>query len=211
MRESLKNHVLELLSQTETVSAWYLKRPGKTRMMATLITFTPEGIVLQGDLTPGQNGNVSVGGYGIGWFSGDKSEDYLCEKFLTKEFVPELAIEYFKDQIFRWRREDPNGNFSKEQAREAWDDIVTLERNQEVYSHTFYELYSETFNDTPECGYGYNLGEAGWLCAIQQKFAELYKALGFCDGCGKCLDCLRKERSEDNRNGVGGVLEVPSR
>jgi hypothetical protein len=74
-RRQLDRHVLEIVQEGPTVSAYYLKEPGKGRMMSTLIVFTPEGIALMGDLTPEQNGSVSALGYGRDWFSGHLSPD----------------------------------------------------------------------------------------------------------------------------------------
>lgn len=41
-------------------------------------------------------------------------------------------------------------------------------------SHEFCELYGSCGLEYYGQGYGYDPGEAGWLCAIQQKFSELY-------------------------------------
>lgn len=173
MRESLKDHVLEPHADLENLKAWYLKKPGRTRMMSTLILFTVEGIVLMGDLTPCQNGVVSALGYGVNWFAGKLSEDYLCEKFLRKEFVPEVAERRFKEEILHYRRD---GSLTKEKAREGWDGIES-KMEDGLSGHAFYELYWEIMNDSPEIRYDYNPGDAGWLCAIQQRFAQLYVAM----------------------------------
>jgi hypothetical protein len=180
MRESLKDHILVPHVQTEKLSAWYLKRPKEGRMMSTLIVFTVEGIVLMGDLTPCQNGVISVLGYGVDWFGSQKSESYLCEKFLWKEFVPELAVSHMKERLCECRRHASSGNsrlrLTKAKAREVWDELDNLMKYQELHAHAFYDLYSDVFDDTPEGCYGYNRADAGWLCAIQQRFAELYQA-----------------------------------
>jgi hypothetical protein len=172
MRESLAGHILEPHADHEKVKAFFLKGPKNGRMMSCLILFTIEGIVIMGDLTPCQNGVISTYGYGLSWFAGPKSEDYLCEKFLRKEFVPELAERSFKDQLLRYRRDEPE-RLSKEQAREAWDQVERLMYDG-MDARAFCDLYYDTFKDTPECGYGYNPADAGWLCAIQQQFAALY-------------------------------------
>jgi hypothetical protein len=172
MRESLAGHVLELHADHEKVKAFYLKGPKNGRMMSSLILFTIEGIVIMGDLTPCQNGVISAYGYGLNWFAGRKSEDYLCEKFLRKEFVPELAEQSFKEQLLRWRRDEP-GRISRADARDAWDQLGRLMCDG-MDARAFYDLYYETFRDTPECGCGYSRGDAGWLCAIQQRFSILY-------------------------------------
>lgn len=174
MRESLKDHVLVPVLETNQVQAFYLKRPGEGRMMSTLITFTPEGIVLQGDLTPGSYGNVSTFGYGREWFSGQLSEGYLCEKFLSRCFVPEYAELGLRREILRQRRELL---LSKEEARELWRFVhvsTDFTGQQDTYDFWTTDLHNLDTEDCP--GYGYEPAEAGWLCAIQQKFAELYWA-----------------------------------
>lgn len=139
--------------------------------MSCLITFTAEGIVIQGDLTPGQNGVISVCGYCLAWFADRKSEDYLCEKFLRKEFVPELALRSFRERVLMYRRD---GSIPKDRAREAFDWIASS-GGDGMPAEEFFEAYWGCFRDSPDgCGYGYNPADAGWLCAIQQRFAALY-------------------------------------
>ena len=172
MREALSGHILETVLETEKVSAYYLKRPGQGRMMSTLILFTPEGIVLQGDLTPSRNGDVSCLGYGLGWFAGKLSEDYLCSKFLDQVFVPEHAVSNMRYFILQDRRE---GSTTKEQARELWDSCPGAD---ELDARAAYEFWTdEMLQDGADCPfYTYEPAAAGWLCAIQQRFAELYNA-----------------------------------
>lgn len=172
MRKALSEHVLETVLESEKISAYYLKRPGQGRMMSTLILFTPEGIVLQGDLTPGQNGNVSTYGYGRGWFSGQLSGSYLCEKFLKTEFRVDLAMDAMKRSILEHRY---SGKWSKDHARELWDGLPSADEHD---GRRCYKYWSDDPNedgcDFP--AYGYNLAEAGWLCAIQERFAALYNS-----------------------------------
>jgi hypothetical protein len=170
MKDTFKDHTLVLNADTDHVKAWYLKSPEHGRLMSCLIVFTDEGIAIMGDLVPTQNGVISSYGYGVQWFTGHLSEDYLCEKFLAKEFVPELAEQSFKESLLYARRQ---GDLDKEESREAWDKIESL--HDELGPDRFYALYWDTFDDSPDtCGYDYNPGDAGWLCAIQQKFSELY-------------------------------------
>lgn len=172
MIESLKDHILEPLEIGQKVQAYYFKRPGQGRMMSTLILFTPEGIVLQGDLTPGQNGNVSCLGYGSGWFSSQLSEDYLCSKFLSKVFVRDYAERGLRIEILQARRDHM---LSKERARELWGETGLPDDStapSEAYRLWTEELHYEDGDGCP--GYGYAPVEAGWLCAIQQRFAQLF-------------------------------------
>lgn len=85
MTESLKDHELTMIADTPDIKAFYMKKPG-TGIFSVLLMFTPEGIGLTGDLTFGDGGLWSArGGYGLGWFSSDLSEDYLCSKFLKSD------------------------------------------------------------------------------------------------------------------------------
>lgn len=176
MRESLKGHCLQPHADLERLKAWYLKRPGEGRMMSCLILSTVEGLVILGDLTPCQNGVISALGYDYRWFAGRLSEDYLCSKFLSMEFVPEYAIAQllrYVDEALSEAEELENG-FTEDRAVEARKKINRYA--DELSAERAYDLYYEIFKahrDDP-LGYGYNPGDAGWLCAIQQRFSQLY-------------------------------------
>ena len=174
MREALAGHVLCPVLDSGDFTAFHLKRVGEGRMMSTLIVFTPEGIVIQGDLTPERNGTVSNYGYGLGWFCGQLGEDYLCSKFLEKKFVPEFAMRGLRYEILQQRRD---GYLEKDKARELWDSMRWLDdpiSPERTYKFWTDELRNDSGEGCP--GYGYEPGEAGWLCAIQQRFSELYNA-----------------------------------
>lgn len=183
--ETLKDHTLVLQVEHDLVQIFRLKDPKYGRLQGCLILFTTEGIVIMGDLTPCQNGVISCKGYGLSWFAGQLSEDYLCEKFLSKEFRIDKAIRVFKEDLLRKRREsglNPPASLvrqkrciDKDGAREAWNWINGFEDEPNPWA--FFEMYSDVFGDTPEGTYGYNLGDAGWLCAIQQTFARLYNQM----------------------------------
>ena len=166
MRDSFKNHRLELLSSGK-ITAFYMKEPN-TRMMGVLIVFTPEGIAILGDLTPERHGTVSCYGYGLYWFASHLSEDYLCEKFLEKKWVPEYAAETLRDSYFR-------ENLSAEKCEEL-DKIANTIDGGEVDARFLHEGLCdlELYHGDLLPGYGYAPAEAGWLCAIQQKFSELH-------------------------------------
>jgi hypothetical protein len=169
MKASLKDHVLVWLDAGKDVKAAYLKKPGEGRMMSCLITFTPEGIVIQGDLTPGRLGNVSMQGYGLEWFAGPLSEDYLCEKFLEKRFSKERTVEAIKETIISRRRE---GKIHREFARELWDGIPG--GDEADASDFYYFITMDLGGDSEDMRQDYDPAEAGWLCAIQKRFSDLY-------------------------------------
>jgi hypothetical protein len=165
MRLALQDHQLEIV-QDGKVTVYYLKKPGDGRMMSTMLIFSPEGIVLIGDLTPQMNGSISSYGYGIDWFASRLSEDYLCEKFLHKQWQVALAKETMQSD---WWQDDLTP-----QQKEGVEEIIHW-----MEDHGWEWLYNELLDLGIVCddgvpGYGYVPHEAGWLCAIQQKFVELY-------------------------------------
>ena len=169
MRRALANHVIETVCDSPTVKAYYLKKPDGSRAMSTLLLFTPEGIVLQGDLTPEQHGSISTLGYGLKWFLGDLSEGYLCEKFLRKEWVQELAVEELADAHSYWREE------ATARQLEGLDSLLYRLDDMDPgrLADELEALGYDVADELP--GFGYDPGKAGWLCAIQQRFAERWR------------------------------------
>lgn len=174
MKQVMDRCFLERMSEASDkwhFESYYLKQPN-TGCYRTLIIFTPrEGIVLTGDLmlieASAGGGVVSNCGYGKGWFASDLSEDYLCEKFFRTEWVPERAVDYIKDML---ETDEDLTACQKNSIRDALIDETCGD------STMFHIWWDETFSYSPESiGYGYNLASAGWLCAIQQRFRELYK------------------------------------
>lgn len=99
--EHLKNHILEQVLDTPKFKAFYLKNPKYGRMDSCMFLFTPEGVIICGDLCPGndkRNSGVHAYGYGLEWFAGKLSWDYLCSKFLTQEWHIQLAAEDCRDR-----------------------------------------------------------------------------------------------------------------
>lgn len=66
--ERIKNSKLYPLASCGEITAFYLRESPDTRIMSTLVLFTPEGIVITGDLCPGRNG-VIIRGYDLSWFA----------------------------------------------------------------------------------------------------------------------------------------------
>ena len=174
--QDLKNHVLEQVLDTEKFQAFRMKDPGQGRIMSTLITFTPEGIVIQGDLAPGRNGNVSCGGYGLGWFRGRLSEDYLASKFLEKGWYAEVAATWLRRHL----KDIADGaETAKPGDVEKIRKLASRCNDGDLYIERFRDYWEEIYEDwdwdsTP--GWGYKPSEHAWLCVIQRKFAELYNA-----------------------------------
>lgn len=237
MRESLKDHVLEELPAGE-MKAFYLKKPGNGMMDSCLILFTPEGVVICGDRAPSRTGRGAITAfrYGLDWFASELYEDYLCSKFLDKEWVPEYAVRFCRSVAKETRigKQDDYGYVDKkklweiraghsedlerlrqdireekdpewlwkmkaerkiliarlvearralqevrEEAASRYEELAQrLENNEcgvEGFAEDLMEIDPGAIEDGVP-GYGYPPAEAGWLCAIQQRFREVYKA-----------------------------------
>ena len=172
MKEALKDHVLEELPGTDILKAFYLKVPGEGRMMSTLFVFTPEGIVVMGDFCPGgprNQGSISVYNYGLGWFATELSEHYMCGKFLGEVWQAKVALEWMRDN-----RDDLMAEGLKA------EDLMPIEAALDGG-----EMSEQDFRDDLEAagyecddgapGYAYDPEDASRLCALQQRFAELYQ------------------------------------
>lgn len=212
MRRVMASKVLSVVAEYPGMIAYRLGHGDGSWMESTRILITrqplPEQIIVTGDLCPGDNGVMSDFGYGLGWFGSRKSEGYLCEKFLRREFVPAAALRALKHAL---EQEEQDAKDSHEPApiaaqpsewqirrdilcppyepakartridalKEAVDDIgdeptgaASVVRNHDA----FYEFWGDVFGGSPEDeGFDYNPRAAGWLCAIQQRFAECYR------------------------------------
>lgn len=237
MRESLKNFVLEDFPAGD-MKAFYLRHPTQGMMGSCLILFTPEGIVICGDRAPSKTGRGAITAflYGLDWFASELYEDYLCLKFLDKEWVPEYAADYCRRMAKELRAGKQDGHYdssgelkkaSDERAgyieqyvdlrsdRKNFPEDMEIWKKQAKYllektrpltgkiramrdeiaqayevlirdledGYCWAEKFAEDLRefdphgvDDGIPGYGYPPSEAGWLCAIQQKFRELYQA-----------------------------------
>lgn len=167
--DGLKDMSLVPVQEGDKLSAYYIRKPG-TRIMSTLILFTPEGIVLQGDFTPEDHGSVSAHNYKLGWFAGELSPLYLCEKFLQKKWSREVAVEILRDPQSCWREDQEPAVLGKldDLAQEVEHEVAAEE---EIYD-LLTDLGFDCCGDLP--GWGYDPTEAVSLCAIQRKFAQLW-------------------------------------
>ena len=133
-------------------------------------------ICIAGDIYLVANGHglMSASGYGIPWFASHNSEGYLCEKFLRQEWQWDAAVESIQWLIesdvrdgegWWWAHADALRKFI---AQPGWmhDEPCEME-----YCDNMREIGHDV-DDLP--GYDYPRQQAGWLCAIQQRFQELY-------------------------------------
>lgn len=174
----IKDHYLEPVENTGSLKAFYLRDKPNTRIQSTLIMFTPEGIVITGDLCPGRNGVIGRG-YGLEWFASELSPSYLAEKFLCGNvYDPDRAERRLKEYL-------------SELGREAWQfrDIESIRQARNIrdaikeWSYPFespeslHDCLGGLISDQETLygfGYGYPVVDFAWLSAIQRRFAETY-------------------------------------
>lgn len=168
--KSLANHQLEWVAR-DPFPVCYLKRPG-TRIMCVLCIFSPEGIILKGDI---RFGNLDVLasdlGYGLPWFASKLSESYLCEKFLRQKYVKELALAELNDPESYLRE------LIGEPSHPRLDELAAVVDGDDdwAWPSRIYDVLTALGVDSESIpGWGYDPVEAGYLCAVQQRFAELY-------------------------------------
>ena len=179
--ETVKEHYLDPVELGIT-STFYLRREPKSRMMSTLLIFTPENIVITGDLRPGQQGVISCIGYGIGWFGARLSSDYLAEKFLDKCYESDRAredAEYCLNELIKegWECRDKDTldtakklrDLMKEERDWMFDEPSALRESLQDAGLYYLCDFGVPF------GWGYPTADYCWLAAIQKRFSEVYQ------------------------------------
>lgn len=170
MVEALKGHVLqEITPPGSLIRGFRMGPPDGSRRMSTLLTFSPEGIIILGDLRSGDRGLISDHDVGLGWFCGDVPENDLCEKFgLRPEWQPEAAA---RDLRHLAQRIDPLEAIRLVGIREGIDaGAIEEDGLRQGLQHLGFDRKL-----VADIGYDFPLADAGWLVAIQRKFAELWR------------------------------------
>jgi hypothetical protein len=178
MLKELKDHVLER-RDCGPVQTFRMRRPD-TSVYSVCIIFAENRIFITGDIMLGEKGQgvISSFGYGLGWFTGQLGWDYLASKFLSNnhwdehraaEWCREMAEDYKKGSMTDDEEESKSKALEYDRLAGQLDDI-SLDVN-EFYSAL--KEIDEGWDDSCP-GYGYDAAEAGWLSAIQQRFAQLY-------------------------------------
>ena len=191
MREEWKKAVLSRAAKGDGIEAFRLCQPGMGRIQSCMILFCSEGIIICGDFCPRGNGVVSNYGYGLGWFSTPKGEDYLCEKFLSEEFSSKVAhdavvqrVEELKEALAECGEDSKYGAQYK-MALEVYGNALEEDDGESIDCEYFGtpERFADLINEADDCDSmeynadDYNERDAEVLCAIQQRFVEEYARL----------------------------------
>ena len=207
MAKCLLEHELTEECNAGGVRVFRMSRPA-TREFCVQLAFTREGIFLMGDLCLGrdQGGIGTRGGHGLAWFQKELSEDYLCGKFLTKQWQLRVAAEDVAGRLSDAEQELEEGrrelcaehgvgsvaDLDTEAIDEA-DELSDCLREVEQWRAVADSMHDES---TERClheaadkagivdfwdygiGWDYPRADAGWLCAIQQRFVALSRGAG---------------------------------
>lgn len=185
-RSYVAEHQLTCELDTPKYKGYRMAKPG-TRMYCVLLTFTPESITLSGDYRVTNDRAVSSDpGLDLGWFAGQLGSDYLASKFLRHRWVPEACAKAIEEHAEELERESgkQGGTGHHEHAVHLAEKSKTL---REIASnctsdadlhdvHDQLEAVAPSLVDEGMPGYTYDYMERASLTAIQEKFAELYKA-----------------------------------
>lgn len=160
------------------VRVYRLRRPG-ARDYSCQLTFTPEGIAIQGDITPeGNNGSCSRG-KSLGWFVGENCPDHLASYFLTERWTAELAQKQLErelselvDMEWSWKGSDREYFAERDLLQRLINGLIGSVSNE----YEFYRDCEEEGYDLSEGvpGWGYCPTEVALLSAIQRTFRRLY-------------------------------------
>ena len=174
-RTILSRHELRLVTEdlSQKTSIWSLQAPG-TREYSALISFTPEGMAITGDIRIKSNGVHSAPGSGctLAWFRGHLNEDYLIEKFdLDSTWDQERAWWDLVDIIKQLDIHD-DAHMLRQLVPIAGDLASVTVDHDTFLKRIEMTGYEDTDRSLP--GWGVAVTQAGWLCAIQWKFKELW-------------------------------------
>lgn len=215
-RRPLEHHVLDRVAKAEGVEVWTMRRPNDSAYRVQ-VTFTREGICIQGDISLGEGGHgiCSAIGYAQGWFTGygKLSEDDLLSKFMEKRWCPstvQAELDAHAKQAAEDAKPDDEGNTDELEVKQAaaWATLAEEWNEDEYGVHWLHERAGDLgITDFWDYGIGhtYDPTVAPWLVAIQQRFAELYAEIGArpCPSCGAASGKLCINRNDHNKTIAG--------
>lgn len=178
-RENWKSHELVVLEEGTHIQAYYLKHSKEElRIQGCLLLFTPEGVVITGDLIPGTNKGIHAVGSGYGfdahWFANHHNGENIARQFLKKEWDDTLAADELEAEL-----EEHGKDYFDQAQLEMLNEVVKAlwEPYPDFMTESqFIEALCEAGYDTGSGvpGYGYDPHEYALLVAIQRRFSELW-------------------------------------
>ena len=167
-------HVRELVG-AESVPAFHLgAEPPDPKTFSAMVLFPPQGVVIVGRIGASRN-SVTALGKDRAWFAdGNRSEEELLSAFdLVKEYQVEAAIRDVGAISTAARREgrDELGDRLEKLAEEAWDGLDPRALRGELAACGVPPEWSV------DVGVDYPLELAGWVVAIQRRFAAHLRAV----------------------------------
>lgn len=167
-REALEGYLMtEITPLHSPVRAFRLDAPADEPQMPVLITFTPEGLILQSLMGPhGSEGNgvLAARGCDLTWFCQVRTPEELLKPFFARKVYQEEAA--YRDLLLLSSGSPlDNGLRTLAEDTAALSDQGTMMRRMLNLGFAM-DLISEV-------GVDYPLGDAGWICAIHEKFIEL--------------------------------------
>lgn len=178
MRDQMAKHRLEKVESGDVPMFW-LREPGKFTYSLLISDLPVMGLVLVGDLQlgSGAGGPVMAAGYHLDWFAEKLGEGYLCSKFLQEEWSIDEAERGVRRRIKDLRADAHRIGADRDEIRK-WIRIARSIKASHIEDSRGLAdaLYDEGFDLACDHwpGHGYNRGSAGWLCAAQQRFHELW-------------------------------------
>lgn len=190
LERDLDQHVLKVLADTGPVLVVRLHRPG-TRIMSVQLTFTPEGIAIQGDFHPhptdgNQGGLCCRDRKPPGWFAADLGWDYLASKFMSRQWCREAQADDLRGRIADLRHEAQDLDATEAQAvRDKADALQRVLDEEDSWSSVYeyqdaLDAIADERDDEPALVYPEPAAADLW--AIQRKFRELALASGLIGG-----------------------------
>jgi hypothetical protein len=162
---AFSGHILTVELDTPSYKAYMLRESPSSRLNGVLILFTPEGILITGDHAPKTNGCIKSF-YGLEWFSGELSEDYLAGKFLEKALQKELVPEELRALA--------HGTDARTELLRVADEVESGSLDGADLYQALQEIYHE---HGLSIGFGHAPQERAKLGVIQRKFRELYLSM----------------------------------
>lgn len=173
-REQLKHHELHKVSENE-----YIMYCGNfMREKQVNIGFVDQGgrVVITGDWHPGEEGVVSIHGYGKEWFKRKMDPVYMVSKFnLQSVLHPEYKTELLEHclGLIGEDEKEIEEHVRDEFEKVSFDDIYNFRSD---WDYLLSDGVIASLLDSEDAGimFGYEESDYEMLVAIQERFSELY-------------------------------------